>query len=154
MESKSKKYSFAVYLRATAALMIMMCHFASKNQSAYSNMMNQFFAVGVGIFFILSGFLFGTRGSGITENVAAWYKRRIRRIYIPLWLYLLALMLLYILTGKSILNTDWIWLALGLAADLSGIVEARHTWFITALILCYFLTPFLERLAARVGGGT
>lgn len=145
---RGRNILFATWMRAVAAMMILMCHFASNSQSSWSAAVNQFFNLGVDIFFILSGFLFGTQGR--IQNPWKWYGKRLKRIYIPLEIFLAVLAIIYLLNGRSVLEDDWIWLMFGLAGDRSGIVEARHTWFITALIFCYLATPLIDALSAKL----
>ena len=40
---------------------------------------------------------------------------------------------------------DWVWLALGLQGSVVGVLGAEQTWFITPLLLCYAITPLLDR---------
>lgn len=50
-----------------------------------------------------------------------------------------------VIRGKNILTVDWLLLALGMQGFVSGVNGAAHTWFITSLLICYFVTPFLGR---------
>lgn len=65
MNSVSRKnYYFATWLRAAATISILLCHYVAQSQYAILNMSAQFFNIGVEIFIILSGFLFGVRKGG------------------------------------------------------------------------------------------
>lgn len=57
-----KNYNFAIWLRVAAMFSILLCHFVQQSQNSYLNMSAQFFNIGVELFIILSGFLFGIRG--------------------------------------------------------------------------------------------
>ena len=65
---ESSKYGFATYYRALGTLFILLCHFTSQSSNQILDMSAQFFNIGVEMFIILSGFLFGIRGGGITKN--------------------------------------------------------------------------------------
>ena len=151
-DNAKEKLAFANWLRVIAAFMILMCHYMHHNNSSFANVFNQFFALGVEIFFVLSGFLFGTQG--MIQNAWKWYKKRWERIYVPLELFVLILALIYLASGESVLSIDWLRFMMRLSGDQSSILEARHTWFITSLILCYLITPLLSVLAARLRRGT
>lgn len=56
------EYNFATYYRVLGMLFILLCHFTQESSNIYLNMSAQFFNIGVDIFIILSGFLFGIRG--------------------------------------------------------------------------------------------
>ena len=72
---------FATLIRFIGVVLILLCHYTEQSSSSFLNMSAQFFNIGVPIFIILSGFLFGVREGG--ENALSWYFKRIKRIYIP-----------------------------------------------------------------------
>ena len=55
------QYNFATWIRSFGVVAILLCHFVEQNSNPYLQMSAQLFNIGVEIFFILSGFLFGTR---------------------------------------------------------------------------------------------
>lgn len=79
---KEDKYSFATWLRVFAMVLILLCHFFQRSNNTYLDMAAQFFNVGNNIFFVLSGFLFGIQNKKY-NSIFLWYKKRIKRIYIP-----------------------------------------------------------------------
>ncbi len=56
-----KNYPFASWLRAFAVLSILYCHLVAGAQSPLIRLTGAVFNIGVQIFVILSGFLFGTQ---------------------------------------------------------------------------------------------
>ena len=56
---------FVTWLRAVAVALILSCHLASWSENRILLIMSQILNVGVPIFFILSGFLFGIGGGKI-----------------------------------------------------------------------------------------
>lgn len=138
-----KNYNFAIWLRVAAMFSILLCHFVQQSQNSYLNMSAQFFNIGVELFIILSGFLFGIRG-GITD-VGTWYKKRLKRIFVPYEIFVIVLFVIHAVCGLNLLDMDWVWLALGLQGTVVGVLGAEQTWFITPLLLCYAITPLLDR---------
>ena len=108
----------------------------------------QFLNIGVPIFIILSGFLFGVREGG--KNVLSWYIKRIKRIYIAYELFVIILAVITLLCGGNIITRDWLFLVLGLQGSVVGVNGAEQTWFITALLFCYLLTPAIRSIVLKV----
>ena len=124
---------------------ILLCHYVQESSNAYIQMSAQLFNIGVNIFFIISGFCFGLQGE--IKEVLSWYKKRLKRIYIPLWMFLIFLMLTYIALGLNFNSGNLLTCFLGIQGAKVGVLGADHTWFITAILLCYFVTPFIAKQA-------
>ena len=95
---RQTKYQFATWLRAAGMLMILLCHFTQQSGNSYLVMSSQFFNIGNDIFFIMSGFLFGIQEKTLNSMVQ-WYKKRIKRIYVPYEMMIIVLFLLHIVLG-------------------------------------------------------
>jgi peptidoglycan/LPS O-acetylase OafA/YrhL len=84
-------------LRAIAAYLVFFLHFRPPVAEGIQNIFSQFY-VGVGIFFVLSGFVIATRYLGTVQVTAAWWRRylwrRVARIY-PVYLLLNGVLLAY-----------------------------------------------------------
>ena len=80
-------------------------------------------------------------------SIVSWYRKRLKRIYLPYEIFLGSLAIIYLLLGKSILTIDWLWLVLGLQGSVVGVTGAGQTWFISALLFCYFITPLIAKLS-------
>lgn len=94
---EKKYYEFATYFRVLGVIFILLCHFVQESSNTYFNLSAQFFNIGVSMFFILSGFLFGIRGREEGEHeILRWYKKRLKRIYIPFELFCIIYYSLYI----------------------------------------------------------
>lgn len=138
-----KQFYFATWLRAAAMISILLCHFTAQSSNTLLNMSAQFFNIGVDLFIILSGFLFGThRGE---TNVRLWYQKRLKRIFVPYEIFVIILFAVHVVCGQNLLNINWIWLALGMQGSVVGVLGAEQTWFITPLLLCYVITPLLDK---------
>ncbi len=59
---------FATWVRAASMILILLTHYTEQNGNPYFNLAAQFFDIGVSLFFLLSGFLFGVRGRPKTQN--------------------------------------------------------------------------------------
>ena len=138
---QQKRLNFVSWYRATGVIFILLCHFCQKSNNAYFNMAAQFFNIGNDMFFIMSGFLFGIHG-GIGDSVISWYKKRLKRIYIP---YELMVCVLFVVTlaTKTQLSTNWFSQILGVQG-WNGVYGAAQTWFITSILICYLLTPIIS----------
>jgi peptidoglycan/LPS O-acetylase OafA/YrhL len=143
----SERESFAIkYIRVGAMLAIVSCHMfqACANQWAY--VLN----IGVQVFLALSGYLYGKK---IVTNWGQWAVGRIKRVYLPMFLFLIAVLPFYLIFHREIFS----WKAYTMNyANLQGIMFAtggemlsgiRHLWFITAIMFAYLTTPVLQRLS-------
>lgn len=127
---------------------IILCHVVVHHPNVYVQMSSQFFCIGVQIFFCLSGFLLGIQGQ--IQSIGVWYKKRLKRIYIPWLLFVLVLGCIHFIRGNDLLTWNWLRLLLGLQGADVGVPGAGHTWFITSLLLCYMVTPLLSACVKRV----
>ena len=143
-----KDIQFADVIRFLGVILILLCHYTEQSASALLNMSVQLFNIGVPIFIILSGFLFGVQEGG--KNALSWYIRRTKRIYIPYELFVIILAVITLLSGGNILTTDWLLLILGLQGSVVRVYGAEQTWFITALLFCYLLTPIVRLLVLKI----
>lgn len=76
------------YLRSLALIMIVLCHLFQAFGNRWAWVLN----VGVQIFFVISGFLYG---SMYIENYAKWGGRRFVKLYLPYAIYIVIVMPLY-----------------------------------------------------------
>ena len=63
-KNMKKDIQFADVIRFLGVILILLCHYTEQSTSVLLNMSAQFFNIGVPIFIILSGFLFGVRDGG------------------------------------------------------------------------------------------
>lgn len=138
---KGREIYFVTWLRAMAVALILLCHLASWSSAPLFLIASQVLNVGVPIFFMISGFLFGI-GGGQNKNPFQWYAKRIKRIYVPYELFLIVLFVLHIITREKINVIQWIKTALGIHG-FGGVKGAEQTWFISAILICYLVTPVI-----------
>ena len=121
--------------------LIIACHFAQ----AYGYNIAFLLNVGVQLFFLTSGFLYGK-----IEIVNSWefYKRRLTKVYVPYIFFVSVILLLQGLLGTWHFNVrDIAIYALNLQGFISTLVDGlNHLWFLSVLMVCYLITPLLQRL--------
>lgn len=150
MERRVKRDLGIIVLRTLAMSMIVLCHLCSFFSTP--SFLPQFLNVGVYVFLIISGWLYG--GKEISEPTS-WLFRRWKKIYIPilLWLSLVGILSL-ILYHQKIAQKDLLLLVFNLQGlswiipsfpQLSGeglVAGLGHLWFITVLFCCYTMLCF------------
>lgn len=147
MSTISDNESIALsYIRVCAVSLIVLCHFCQAYDNKWAYVLN----VGVQVFIVLSGFLYGHK---IIDDWGAWYRKRLIKLYIPVSIFLTLILPLYLVFHREAFN---IWGMLCNYCNLQGfpfvfggidlISGTRHLWFLTAIALCYLSTPFLQTL--------
>lgn len=139
---------FADWLRASATVMILLCYFCAQKEGFLFNAAAQVLNIGVPLFFILSGYLFGRKG--VRPPYRKWFLRRLQRLWIPYWLFLVVLAVIYLTKGLNIWTLDWLLLLFGLQGSVVGVWGAEQTWFITALLISYSVTPWISMAAEKI----
>ena len=129
------------FIRVLAMSLIIACHFAQ----AYGNNIAFLLNVGVQLFFLTSGFLYGK-----IEIANSWefYKKRFTKVYVPYIFFVSVILLLQGLLGTWQFNLrDVAIYALNLQGFISTSVDGlNHLWFLSVLMVCYIITPSLQRL--------
>ncbi len=143
----SERESYAIkYIRVGAMLAIVFCHIFQ----AYANQWAFVLNIGVQVFLALSGYLYGKK---IIDSWKNWGVGRVKRVYFPMFLFLIIVLPLYLIFHKEVFT--WKVYALNLV-NLQGIPFAtggktlsgiRHLWFITAIMFAYSTTPLLQKLS-------
>lgn len=127
-------------IRMISFIFIIACHILQ----GLGNELAFWFNVGVQIFFVVSGFLFAQKE---IKNAKEWYIKRIKRIMVPYLLFLVIFVLFKILISHDYVNPKALVSAvLGLQGFTSSINGLSHTWFISYILICYLITPLLQKL--------
>ena len=130
------------YIRIFAMIVIILCHYFQvlNYYSAFS-----WLNIGVQIFFVLSAKLLCEKDLTTRNQVLSFYKTRILRICLPVWIYLICLVPMLYLVGRGPDFSAVVLYLLGMAGFApSGILGLGHFWYITVLLLCYLLVPILN----------
>lgn len=126
-------------VRLIALLMIITCHiFQGLNLEAAF-----WFNLGVQIFFFMSGYLYGNKE---ITNIKSWYIKQIKKILIP---YIILCLIIIFIDGFffNIYYSKFYIIGniLGLQGFIGTLKPLSHTWFVSYLLLCYLLTPLLQK---------
>lgn len=121
--------------------LIIACHFAQAYGYSISFLLN----TGVQIFFLTSGFLYGK--IDVTQ-LLDFYKKRLLRVYVPYALVVAIVLLIQGLIGVWQFNVrDVLIYVFNLQGFVSTSVDGlNHLWFLSILMICYLLVPWLQRL--------
>ena len=133
-------------IRICGAAFIFLCHACNESGTFVGNVLGQFFCVGVSIFFILSGYLHGLKSP--PRSLPKWYGKKLKRLLSPLYIFLAILAIFYLAAGYSIELSHW-WQTVIPICGLSQkyIPGCGHLWFLTHLLVCYLITPVLQKFA-------
>lgn len=131
------------YLRAIATILIVACHFLQSQGNRWAYVLN----VGVQLFFVMSGYLYGLKR---ISDWGGYFYSRWRKLYIPYFVFFVViLLLLKILHVPGASFEDFIkltYLCQGFLITHS--LGLGHLWFITAIFACYWLTPLLQKITS------
>lgn len=145
MEYMREKYSFSIScIRVVATLLIILCHVVQEYNNSILAMTGQIFNVGVIIFFFMSGFLYGDKE---ITNVGKWISNRFVRLMLPIYIFLIYLLVIFLFQKKAIS----IEVLLIHVLNLQGIINTYflglgHLWFVSVIMICYLLTPIIYKI--------
>lgn len=123
-------------LRAISMCLIVVCHLLQY----YGNEWAWWCNIGVQLFLVISGFLYGCKR---IDNSIGFLKKNFSKLLADYYLYLLLLIPFYYLLYPSALNgSSIIYLCLGFG-KVQGL---GHLWFVSTILICYGLTPLLQRI--------
>lgn len=129
-------------LRFVAMLCIVACHICQLYGLAAAWVLN----VGVQVFLVISGWLYGLHANFTDTN--RWYGRRLVRIVVPYWLVLIPLLMADALLTAHVPTMKQV--ILSVTCVRSGLVpNGAHLWYVSAILLCYLVTPLLGWLWSR-----
>ena len=141
-----QRFFFIDWLRVFSMALIVLCHLVVHSTNNLVIQSGQLFNVGVELFLLISGFLVSL-SNGKTKQ---YYCKRIKRIYIPYFIFLLILATLHILYNQSIWKINWLMLVIGCQGTGVGVLGADHLWFISSLLLCYLFAPITYPVINKV----
>lgn len=136
--NENKNYDYSIsFTRVCAMFFIIICHIGSYFGRIA---VGQFFNVGVPIFFMISGYLYGNRR---IKNIGVWLKGRMVRIYIPLLMWGAVYIAQILVTGRPLPPAkEILFFCLNLqglnAICLKAPYLANGPWFFTVIMICYF----------------
>lgn len=139
-----KDYKLSL-IRLIATILIINCHLLeyigfNLNYGQVIGIVGNYMAVGVPIFFILSGYLYGNKKLEIKriDFIVRNEKKILLKYYIYFFVFVIPVYILFapqVITIKSLIGM------LTISHYINGI---HHFWFIPYIVLCYFMTPYLK----------
>lgn len=138
------KYDYSIAItRIVGCVMIFLCHYVQITGNSTIAQSSQFFNVGVFVFFLISGYLYGQKNIE-RGNVLQWYRKRLIKIFVPLYVVMMIIFLALYIENIKVMPMQYLIYALNLQGFWGEISGAAQLWFLTALIICYFITPLLQ----------
>ena len=136
-QATSDKYDYSISaIRFIAMLMIITCHFMQ-----YLGMESAWwFNVGVQVFFVISGFLYGKK---TIEQPLEFYKKSFSKILIPYWAFLLIAVIVQRIFVPDMFSWGKTFMAFLCLDRLPGL---EHLWFVQTILICYLILPLLLAL--------
>lgn len=133
------------YLRVFAMILILCCHLAIIFDNKVIQLAGQFFNIGVYLFLVISGYLYGKKDISKNTTYSKWIISRGKRILIPLYVFMIILLFIYLILGLKIKPFNWIIYIFNLQGLEIYVYGAEHLWYLTIAMVCYFITPILDK---------
>ncbi|MDO5148129.1 MAG: acyltransferase [Oscillospiraceae bacterium] len=122
-------------IRFLAMIFIICCHIMQ-----YLNLeLAWWFNVGVQIFLCISGYLYGQRCIG---DIPSFYAKRFKKILLPYYIVFILYGTFQFMFARNMFTFGAFLRGLLLNTTLQG---AGHLWFVPTILMCYVITPLLER---------
>lgn len=132
------------YVRVISMFLIILCHLVQEYNNSILAMSGQIFNVGVIVFFYLSGFLYGDKNYDFNIN---WLKRRIKKLMLPIYIFLIFYLLACLLMDKVINEKALIILLFNLQGFFdSYLMGTGHLWFVTVIMICYVVLCGIRKI--------
>lgn len=147
---REKNYAISL-IRFVGMVLILGCHTFewigfTLNQSRSLGILGNYCAVGVQVFLILSGYLYGSR-KVCFDSVSRiqFILRNFKKILFKYYVYMLAVIFpVYYLRSPNLFSLGKVFRALTCSGVVGGGVH--HLWYIPYILFCYLMTPFLYDL--------
>ena len=133
LEYSELRYWYVSMIRFIAMGLIIMCHICQ----FYDSMLAWWFNIGVQIFFVLSGFLYGNKK---IEDPILWVKRNYIKILLPYYIFSFVAIILHYLFASESINIVSV---IKLLFCVGTIDRIGHLWFVGHILFCYLITPYL-----------
>lgn len=139
MKNKEKDITISV-IRFISLLMIISCHILQGLGMEAAFWVN----VGVQMFFFISGYLYGFKD---IENAKEFYINRLKRILIPyIMIFIIMLIIEYLYSNTIYASSTIVCNLLGLQSFCGALITLTNTWFISYILICYAITPLLQKI--------
>ena len=129
-------------IRCVAMTGIILCHFFQY----YGIELAWWFNVGVHMFLFMSGFLYGHKD---ISSPIDFIIKNFKKILVPYYCFLLPAIVMYFIFARSFISWNSVVFALLCNGTITGM---EHLWFISYILFCYILTPYLSDLVKKLRG--
>lgn len=153
MLQSSKDKSISI-LRVLGMFMILLCHISSWiGISALA----QFFNVGVQLFLLISGYLYGNK---IIKDNKTWIIKQFKKLFIPFFIFNIFILFSYLFLGYQVNALDFIMNLIGIQGyqfifphlyHYLNLPGTGHLWFIFMIFICYLLTIVIKEFENKYG---
>lgn len=140
---ETKKDYCISFIRLLSMFMIITCHLFQYYGSAFFYLFN----VGVPLFLIISGYLYGAKR---IDSAGGFILRQFRKILVPYWAFILVASACYWAFSPEYINSAIFLKAFFTVGTINGI---GHLWFVKYILFCYCLLPLLNAVRERVRSG-
>lgn len=123
-------------IRLLAMLSIIACHFCQYYNSEWAWWLN----VGVQVFFIISGYLYGNKSM---DAPLPWLQKRFVKILTPYYIFLTLAIVGYLIVSPERLGLANVISSYFVVGTIQGI---GHLWFVSYILFCYIITPYLAAI--------
>ena len=128
-------------IRVIAMFMIISDHILLNIAFPLQTLVVQLANSGVFIFLLISGLLHGKKN---VDDWKKWFIKRLIRICIPLWIFMLVDFLVEEMLW-NIFDIKYVFIyALNLQGILGFTIGGMNLWFLTLIMICYLITPILQ----------
>jgi peptidoglycan/LPS O-acetylase OafA/YrhL len=142
----NKDYALSL-IRFVSTVLILSCHTCewigfTLGKSNSLGILGNYCSVGVQVFLILSGYLYGAR-SGLfdVESRQAFIFGNFKKILLVYYVYVILIIIpVYYLLQPGTIGIYSIWNLLTCSGTIWGV---HHLWFIPYILTCYIITPLL-----------
>ena len=128
--------------RCVAMVFIILCHF----MQYYDSELAWWFNVGVHMFLFMSGFLYGNKD---IDSPVGFVAKNLKKILVPYYCFLIPAIALYYFFARDVITKQNALMALFCSGTIEGI---EHLWFVSYILFCYILTPYLSDLVKKWRG--
>lgn len=131
------------FIRVFSMILIFLCHVVQESGSNLLKNTAQIFNVGVFVFLFISGYLYGQKDIVDTKQ---WYLKRAKRILLPLYTFMIIMFIMRIVFFNSGIEIkEYLIYLFNLQGFLGGVQGTQHLWFLSILMVCYIITPILNK---------
>lgn len=142
LDMANRDYSIS-FIRLLSMFLIITCHILQYYDNGLAWVLN----VGVQVFLIISGYLYGLKK---IDSCFRFLIKQFKKILIPYWIFLFVATALYYIFSPENINIKIFVKSLLTISTINGI---GHLWFIRYILLCYCLLPLLNIIRDRISGG-